>query len=239
MITPSAYPVGRLAHLSTDLLAPVRQSGAKVRKVLIDLLVATAGNETLQHELQRRSWVHSNGFLKTVLVDIDEWERSELRGHKLVLHTWDHRLADDVDEEIHDHRWPFWSLLLVGQLRWEHYSLLDLPGPDVKQIPCTQYEYRSPGASDHYQMTLSGAANLMLRFSAVVGPETSLAMTEDELHRVSRVSDHALTLVLQGVAVKQSTRVFVPGSDHNTLRRDVYRPPYDVVESALSRAVMG
>ncbi|QKW06319.1 hypothetical protein HUT18_07795 [Streptomyces sp. NA04227] len=56
---------------------------------------------------EAQAFVHPNGFVKLPLA------RTEDGATRLFLHVW---RADSVDGDVHDHRWPFASVVLRGEL---------------------------------------------------------------------------------------------------------------------------
>ena len=75
------------------------------KQQLLDLLTAILNDNESLAEISARSYQHGNGFLKVVLLD---------RGYKLRLHIW--FAGQSCEENIHDHRWSFSSLVLSGAL---------------------------------------------------------------------------------------------------------------------------
>jgi len=59
-------------------------------------------------------YVHSNGFRKILLRSFDD-------GSRLRLHLWE----DTAEQNIHDHRWGFTSLVLTGGIEERLYARSD------------------------------------------------------------------------------------------------------------------
>lgn len=78
---------------------------------MIALLQAILADHTALEQISHRSYQHGNGFLKVVLLD---------RGYKLRLHIW--FAGQSCEENIHDHRWSFSSLILAGALTSEMWK---------------------------------------------------------------------------------------------------------------------
>lgn len=195
--------------LSQNVLCQHPEARALAMDALEAILSAARHDSWMRTELATRSRLHRNGFLKTILVDRDEWSEYSLNGYRLVLHAWDDATVSGHEEQIHDHRWPFWSLLLKGTLEWTHYSTIE--EKTETGLPYYRYEYRSPDERSHYSLNYAGKAWLSQRFSATVSDGTRLAMTEVELHKVRwpGVSDTA-TIFLQGKPARASTNVYIP-----------------------------
>lgn len=184
---------------------------------------------------QSRARLHDNGFLKLVLVDEDEWANPELAGFKLVLHVWDDLTETGLYENVHNHRWPFWSVLVCGQLNWEHYCVSDTANTEISH---SAYIYRSPGHGSSYTLTPQGGIALDLRMKAVVSPGTCLAMSDTELHRVTRVGEAtAATVFLQGPQSRLSTNVYTEVTPDTPTATSSIPPPLQ--RRALRRAPIG
>lgn len=194
---------------AADMLRQGRlESGQAARSAVQELLGSLVRTEDVPSQPWRRARFHDNGFLKVLLVDVDEWPEREFLGCRLVLHIWDESSATGQPENVHNHRWPFWSVLLTGALTWEHYEERYAAGGEEAY---QRFAYGSPGTGASYSMAPSGCVNLTRRFSATVTAGSTVAMDPDELHRVARHGQAAAaTLLLQGRPCRDRTSVYVP-----------------------------
>lgn len=177
-----------------------------------------------------RARLHDNGFLKVVVVDQHEWSNSQFAGCKLVMHIWDNTTETGRYENVHNHRWPFWSMLLCGQLVWEHYSISQSNSSLATHF---EYEYESPEREKVYRLVPKQPAALDLRMRATVTSGTCLTMTDSELHRVQRSGDAtAATLILQGRKSKPTTNVYVRMPHANPVAHYRHAPPERSVRQA-------
>lgn len=186
------------------------RSASEARTLALELLeqVSAVVRRGGNNKWIDRARLHDNGFLKLILVDEDEWEDPQFAGYKLVLHVWDDLTQTRTYENVHNHRWPFWSMLVCGRLSWQHYCLSSSSEAKMSHI---EYEYQSPGRSEHYTLTHKGPVTLEPRMAAIVTAGTSLAMTDMELHRTTRTADAlAATVFLQGRESRRSTNVYMP-----------------------------
>ena len=225
----------------------LHRSDSEARTLALELLeqVSATVQRGTRNKWLDRARLHDNGFLKLILVDEDEWENPQFAGYKLVLHVWDNLTQTTNYENVHNHRWPFWSMLVCGQLNWQHYCVSNSSEAEVSHI---EYEYQSPGRSEHYTLTHKGPVTLELRMAAIVTAGTSLAMTDIELHRTTRIADTvAATVFLQGRQSRPSTNVYMPiGSDSAILENrrsatqsvEVRRVPIELLPLLLDRAVI-
>src|SRR4051794_7248927 len=71
----------------------------------------------LREAIDASGQFHDNGFQKLVLY------ASEATELKLVLHFWPPDDSRTDDDNIHNHRWDFSSVVLMGHLRSEVFQL--------------------------------------------------------------------------------------------------------------------
>ncbi|SNR25165.1 hypothetical protein [Actinomadura mexicana] len=208
-----------------SLARTLRGAALDARSLAFDLVAEVAktldtGDQRAAALVERRARIHANGFLKFVLVASDEWSSRELTGHKLVLHAW-HDSTAGGGENVHDHRWSFWSTLLCGRLRWESYSHSTRTGAAPTHVAC---EYRSPGEAAAYEMLPRGPAALDCGFTTTMSAGTTVHLSETELHKVARAGPGlAATLFLQGPPVRSATNVYIPVSGERTRPETILR----------------
>jgi hypothetical protein len=185
-----------------------------------------------------RTIIHENGFFKTVLVDIDEWPEDRFRGRKLVLHVWSSDAGRGAKEEIHNHRWSFWSVLLCGRLEWQHY---DVEAERSGGSPYVEYDCGSPAGRDHFLLVRRRDTRLARRFRAIVTPGTLLHMSPSEVHRVRWIgTETAATLVLQERPARQVSNVYLPArglANPTVLHRSVRHPDRRLMETTLGNLI--
>ncbi|MBB5852967.1 hypothetical protein HDA45_003054 [Amycolatopsis umgeniensis] len=204
--------ISNLRHLEREIACALMQTSAAASRLSADYLQQLAslmGQNMIQQgpgKRLQRARIHDNGFLKLLAVNGDEWEDDSLNGYRLVLHIWDTSIDAASVENVHNHRWPFWSTSVCGRLGWEHYTVSSESGPDPTHW---RFRYASPGSADSYSMISVGPAVLARSFKAAVERGTSIAMECHELHRVQRLgSSPAATIVLQGRPIREETDVF-------------------------------
>src|SRR5438270_8647928 len=87
-------------------------------------------------EVAARSYVHDNGFVKIVLAS------GNGTGGAVRLHVWTD--GESGQNNIHNHCWPFTSLVLSGELEFEEYELAESGG-----IPVLHYAYLPAGGLNY------------------------------------------------------------------------------------------
>lgn len=154
---------------------------------------------SLQQQLAECSYRHSNSFDKIVLATAP---KSQL---KLRLHLW--WKSNDTPAticNIHNHRWDFVSVLLLGNLHIEEYSV----GPNGTES--YHYQYRSPEDEDHYSVRFLGTKKLTCIYNTLISKGSSYELPHTTLHRALPVGEESVTatLFLQGPVMKLETDVF-------------------------------
>lgn len=148
--------------------------------------------------LASRSYLHGNGFYK--------FELAACAAYKLRLHVW---LPDAVAEEnIHDHRWAFTSVIVAGDLTSEAY--IDDP---AGEIVCSEFAYTSRQNSGVARKELKGLTRLRSLGRTVRSAGEVYSMAPRGLHRVC-VDGRSLitTLMLSEKPLADGSRLLVETS---------------------------
>ncbi|MFG3162320.1 hypothetical protein ACGFY8_20925 [Streptomyces sp. NPDC048232] len=204
--------VGR--HLAAGNRHPAHACSAMRRLVRSSALTAhvrsALGSSKEIRRMSEKSQVHPNAFDKVTLFQTS-------LGVKLVLHRW--LAADDAaDDSIHNHRWDFCSAVLGGMLLCEEY--VERPDGTVRAYA---HEYRSPGDTAEYSLTSLGGSRVALVGRITHGVGAVYHQAHDVLHRARVSSSGALTLIVQGPVLADSTAVHSSSlrpAAHRVLRRE-------------------
>ncbi|MGI5207208.1 hypothetical protein ACQEU6_37230 [Spirillospora sp. CA-108201] len=173
---PGAHP-GTALHAA---LAPFATPEA-VR----DLLRGTLRDEQWLDAVRAASYRHDNGFDKIVLMTG--------AGYQFRLHVWREGPRETEAENIHNHRWDFSSVILLGGYRFQEFT------PDPGGGAFHAYGYVSERGSASYSLESLGRRGLTRSFDAHLRAGTSYTLTSDVLHRVSNPPGRlTMSLVLQG-----------------------------------------
>jgi hypothetical protein len=145
---------------------------------------------------------HDNGFNKVVI------GTSSRTGLKLVLHSWSLDQADD-DDNIHNHRWDFASVVIRGMLCSEIYSLR----PEGVSEVYSSFSYSSPAGWEKYSFRESGlvsaSSQALLRFSVA----STYSWGHEIFHRAyAEEAPSTATIVVQGPPAQTSTLVLLRGA---------------------------
>ncbi len=162
-----------------------------------------------------RSYVHDNGFLKIVLIPSGPGTRT------LRLHIWPDGGWEDTN--IHNHCWPFTSLVLVGQLEFEEYKVD--AGGDVEAV---HYAYIPSGDLD-YDLKPQGTALLKRTRVGARRSGELYDMYPRVLHRTGATRGRlTATLLMQGDRVSDRAEVYV--TRRGNLRALQHNEPLKPVE---------
>lgn len=161
------------------------------------LLRCVLSKQAAFESVRKSSYCHENGFHKIVLL--------QGKHFKLRLH---HFGATDKApmENIHDHRWPFASSILKGDL---HMDLFELSDSCEEEELLLYHVYHSDKSSGAYQANLQGVANLK-RVQRVCFPEgATYLLMPDALHRiVNDKQQESITLILTGKPVSATCNLY-------------------------------
>lgn len=170
------------------------------------ILMSVLQNSALLYEISKRSYKHSNGFYKIVLGELD------VCGAKLRLHIWKSSAytIKFEDNDIHNHRWDFASLILAGEFLHEVYDF-DSDG----KICLYHYHYFSPEKSNVFSLDFVGKNNIKKTREFIQKPGECYYLSSNILHKV-RVSGENIsaTLFLQSPVIKGNTDILTLDKRH-------------------------
>jgi hypothetical protein len=184
----------------------VRRAAAAVREKLglvTALLHDITSDRALAADVSRGSYWHSNGFAKLVVHVNDEPD------FRLRLHVWpeDDRHGSGY-ENVHNHRWPFASIVLGGAIQVEHFREVDdfdQPGTVV----CNRLVYEAAAPGRVGALRIEGKRALR-RIGAPLYPAGTVYFCDTTmLHTVARASNGtAATMMLAGAATGNDALVY-------------------------------
>ena len=182
---------------------------------LIQLLTAILADPQTLAEISTRSYQHGNGFLKVVLLD---------RGYKLRLHIW--FAGQSCEENIHDHRWSFSSLILAGALTSEIWKD-DLQGQQFQE-----YEYHAASKTHAPFKTDVGVQQLTLDHVQVNTAGQSYVMPKGKLHRIINHGHQMVATMMCSAPTEQGTTRLIPM--HEGIDPNIQPPKTSVSQLAAS-----
>jgi hypothetical protein len=173
-------------------------------------------------EIAARSYRHVNYFDKIVLS-----ESTNPNGYRLTLHLWMPPFTDRElkKESLHDHRFSFWSAILVGTLQSENF-IEDSNGQVMQHY---QYipEDRAGDSRNLYKFI--GDTRLLKASALERRPGESYYQPYFGVHRVILPKSISCTIVLRGPRQKVFT---------NTFRTDIPKADTQIVNAMFSADVI-
>jgi len=157
-------------------------SGLACSSALQGWLTLLLSDDQAALECAGRSYHHENGFLKLVVFRT----RDDL--FRLRLHIWPESAY--ADQNIHDHRFAFWSYVLKGTIInhiWE---------PDPSGSRFTHYTYHPRELQTQYVLQKQGAVRLKESATFKRQQGTTYHFGSDVLHTISCI-DRPVTFVLE------------------------------------------
>jgi hypothetical protein len=184
----TAWPAGKVIRLLEYALAP---SAAKPSGLNLEPDAGT-------------SYRHPNGFVKIPLA------QHSSTGMRLTLHVWDDNY---VDGDIHNHRWPFSSRILLGSLTnilYRHKA--DNTFGELHR-PLAVYEYVPAANGKSYSLTATGAiVNAVEYQRSNYHAGQVYSMTPPSCH-IAATGIGTVTLMSRGQIISDRAQMWLRSSD--------------------------
>lgn len=196
-------------HDATEQLSQFLEQHFSKTQIL-ELVTAILQDQQSLAEISARSYQHGNGFLKVVLLD---------RGYKLRLHIW--FAGQSCEENIHDHRWSFSSLIVTGALTSEIWT------DAITGKKFSAYQYHAATQSDAAFKTEVGMNTLNLSHLQVKQAGESYVMPKGKLHRIINPGHQLVSTIMCSAPTEQGTTRLIP--IHNGIDPNI-QPPKTTVQ---------
>jgi hypothetical protein len=157
-------------------------------------------NNDLLQTVARRSYRHVSHFDKIVIV-----EAEIPNGFRLTAHLWEPPYTEEAlsDELIHDHRFSFWSSILVGTLRSRNFL------PDERGKNYQKYSYTPENASTENFYAFNGSRKLRSTRQIVEKAGGSYFLSYTTTHKVILPRRETVcTLVLRSPRARSYSNVY-------------------------------
>lgn len=165
-------------------------------------------------KISRKSYLHGNGFLKIILLD---------NGYKLRLHIW--FPEQYCEENIHDHRWSFASLILIGSLKNEIWC------DNENGISLREYIYHAETENNVSKKIEIGYHNFCLEKTDVYTKGQRYFMSKEKLHRIVTSKNEIVATMICTAPTNQTTTRLISICDNID---PVIQPPKISVEDLKS-----
>ncbi|WP_053679726.1 hypothetical protein [Streptomyces sp. WM4235] len=172
-------------------------------EVIAPILTEAIERDRLRKEIADRSYRHVNHFDKIVLIDT-----GNSLGYRLTLHLWAPPYTEEElnDEMIHDHRFSFWSSVLVGNLVSENFTRTT-DGPSFQEYRYFPEKIGLSTMSNFYEFM--GETGLTTTDPSRVPAGRSYFLLNESIHRVLLPrTETTCTLVLRSPRVRSYANVF-------------------------------
>jgi hypothetical protein len=176
-------------------LSEPEQALALLRQVLADA--------ALLGEVAARSYRHVNLFDKIVLVG-----NNKPQGYRLTLHLWTPPYTQEENgaELIHEHRFNFWSAILLGTMSSENYEKANCGRP-YRRYRYTPEAARSLAFCDFYEFCGNTTLNVIAPGKKTAGESYYLAAPR--IHRIVLPQDTTTcSMVLRGPRQREYSYVY-------------------------------
>jgi hypothetical protein len=179
------------AHVLGNIIACLSEKANRIK--LASMLLSC---DDAIFKIQSSSYIHHSGFRKIVLL--------ETKLFKLRLHVFEQIGNVIAQENIHDHRWPFASVCLQGDLVSRIFERFEF-----EKSRFYHYVYSPVGADNSYTVQGLGIESLressLLKIRKGMGYYLPVNMT----HRVVNHSgERVITLVITGPPVKDTCNLY-------------------------------
>lgn len=195
--------------------AIIRQGGSIVRSLakpggITPMLTQLVDNPNQLRRIASRSYYHSLGFLKVVLLTgyTSDW--------KFRLHIWgpgDPAVEDEAYSDIHTHRWDFVTAVVSGSYQACEFNYADERGLGAAEY--SRWRYEPVQTDGTYSLTPTGNHYLFLQCErdVVAGASYYLDHRVPHATKLSPDSPTAVSVLVQSSTITASTDVFRPNTE--------------------------
>lgn len=162
-----------------------------VPRVLADHISAILGDSSALETVGRLSYDHPLGYLKLIL-----WQgpgRQRLR-----LHLW-RPARHDVAPDIHDHYWDFRSIILIGRVAFDEYTVIEGDQFDANEMV--------PIGGGSFATRPLGRTGLIKTHREICCPAQTYALDASVPHATVALTE-ATSLVFQGAPRRPSNVIY-------------------------------
>lgn len=211
LLSKNDSPRTRAANSSfVAAMAKPEVIGSIIRQIL------AGGHEVA--EIARRSYRPAANFDEIVLIDA-----ADIRSYRLTLRLWDppYTVGDIAEASIHDHRFGFWSAVLIGSVTTETFTR-DASGMPFNEYQCVPEKHGELTVGDRY--TPMGLTYLAAGAAAVAGPGGVSYLPYHRIHRVVFPDDLVCTLVMRGPRQRNYTSVYNNYRPLSSYKHEAFSP---------------
>lgn len=171
---------------------PLEQTPKLFEQLVLKSICSGVFHELCSYNLSNRdaferivadSYQHDNGFVKMLLAKPDGIP------FRLRLHIWP--AVPMVEQNVHDHRFDFWSFVMCGKLTNIEWAIQD------EGTLMGHYIYSSRQGADTYELHWSGVQSLTRARQITLDTGSAYCVDKSILHTISTHGDNALTIFIE------------------------------------------
>lgn len=171
-------PLGQTVGLFSDLVLNSIRVG-----VFHDICDYNRNNFDVLENLINNSYEHDNGFIKILLA------KSDSQQFRLRLHIWPE--SPLLEQNIHDHRFDFWSSVFCGSLTNIEWNFKD------DGVYMGHYLYFPRHGEDSYDLQWNGEKALSCTAQKTINAGSSYLVEKSTLHTVSKHGGKLITIFVE------------------------------------------
>jgi len=175
--------------------------GDDIRSIIIDLIKRISLNENKLKEIAKRSYDHVNGFTKIVLFE------SEDKKVKIRLHLWGEKYQKSTISDLHDHRWSYISIPIIGELR-ESRFVENLEKNSCNSLKKVKYNCFSRGESEWLNLEGYEIVSLIKDTTKLHETGNVYFCAAGEIHQLEPTTLPCASIVVTFEPIKDYARVY-------------------------------
>ena len=157
---------------------------------IVNILKNILDDEFQLLNISKRSYRHSNGFDKILLIDKRPY-------YALRLHIWNP--INSCDGHIHNHEWDLSGVVLFGSYRWELYEYENSENIDGL------YYYECKYNKNYSQHLLTNEKKVLTKkiFDVTMAEKSFYNLKSSICHKITMSNEYCASLMLHGNSLNQ------------------------------------
>jgi ACT domain-containing protein len=193
-----------LADIQTDVEIPSHQTKNCALSFRLDhhlselkTRLRTDSISMIANQLASKSYWHPNGFLKIPV-------RQDADNAFFRIHCWgDGSFEKQSLEDIHSHRWNYFSKILCGRLKIQYFTETQVTGTKYSRYVC------SPNENGIYAMRFDGSTNLEKKETTILNANGVHSGITNTIHSTRALgADRVITAFLQSSPASSRSHVY-------------------------------
>lgn len=169
--------------------------------IVVDIIKKMSLDEDKLNEIASKSYNHVNGFSKIVLFE------SKDRLVKIRLHLWQPNYKRGNLSDLHDHRWSYLSIPIIGGVKEKRFSEVEF-SKRVGGQKKVRYECFSRGDTEWLNLEGYQIVSLLEKNDTIHEIGKIYFCEAGEIHQIEPLSLPSATIVITFHPIKNSARVY-------------------------------